>query len=109
MAEWICGISECENSFETIEEILRHQIKDHAHNSCRVCGEKIPDGIFAIRHVIGEHGRREYVLAYGATSSDIRYREYVKRLVESEIDIETTYELLMSERDGEIEEFLKDD
>ena len=59
--------------------------------------------------MIGKHGRREYVLAYGATSNDIRYREYVKRLVESEIDIETTYELLMSERDGEIEEFLKDD
>tara|TARA_B110000014_G_scaffold222192_1_gene179213 strand:- start:348 stop:677 length:330 start_codon:yes stop_codon:yes gene_type:complete len=109
VAGWICGISKCESHFETIEEILRHQIKDHSHNSCRVCGEKIPDGIFAIQHVIGKHGRREYVLAYGATSNDIRYREYVKRLVESEIDIETTYELLMSERDGEIEEFLKDD
>ena len=109
MAEWVCGISECEKRFGTIGGLLRHQIKDHPYESCKVCGEKIPDGIFSIQHVLGTHGRREYVLAYNATSNDIRYREKIKKLVDMEIDVDATYELLMSERDEEIQKLLEED
>jgi len=108
MAEWICGIAECEIHFGTIEGLLRHQIKEHPHVSCKVCGEEIPDGIFAIHHVIGVHRRVKYMLAYGANSNDIRYREHIKKLAELEIDIDAIYESLMGEWEEEIDGLLKD-
>ncbi len=101
MTDWECGISGCENQFKNASELLRHQMTDHDSIHCGICGEEMVDGIFSIKHVFEKHRRREYVNFYDATPRDIRYREYIKKIFESEINIEETYKKLLVEIEEE--------
>ena len=87
MTPWACGISQCGRHFETAEALIRHQANDHPRCQCKVCGEMHPAGFLAIKHAFDQHTRAEYVRAYDADSDDIRLRERVKELIESEVDV----------------------
>lgn len=87
MSPWVCGITGCGDTFDTVETLIRHQATHHDGCECRVCGEHLPDGFIAIHHAFDEHTRAEYVRAYGADSDDIRLRERVKEAVEERVDV----------------------
>ena len=87
MSAWSCGILGCGEPFESVEDLLDHQVSDHGQCTCEVCGETHPEGFLAIRHAFSEHTRAEYVRAYDASSDDIRLRERVKELVETQVDV----------------------
>lgn len=89
MSDWACGILECGRSFESVEDLLSHQVSDHGQCTCEVCGESHPEGFLAIRHAFSEHTRAEYVRAYDASSDDIRAREHVMELIEGLVDVES--------------------
>ena len=89
MSAWSCGILGCGEHFESVEDLIDHQVGDHGQCTCAVCGESHPEGFLAIRHAFSEHTRAEYVRAYDADSDDIRLRERVKELIEEQVDVET--------------------
>lgn len=97
MTPWACGIEGCGEFFDTAEDLIRHQITDHASCECAVCGEQLPAGYVAIRHTFDEHTRADYVRAYDADSDDIRHREQVKELVERELDVDGLLDSLAAE------------
>ena len=94
MALWECGIDDCEARFETAEDAIVHQTRDHQRHECRVCGAIVPEGYFAIRHAFDEHTRAEFVRAYDADSDDVRHRERLKRDIELEADLQRVVERL---------------
>ena len=97
MSRWKCGIEGCDARFESAEDAVVHQTRDHERHECEVCGTSIPEGYFAIRHAFDEHTRAEYVRAYDAGAAEVRRREEVKRAIEAEIDLQR----VMAELDGE--------
>ena len=97
MSRWKCGIEGCDARFESAEDAVVHQTRDHERHECKVCGTPIPEGYFAIRHAFDEHTRAEYVRAYDADASEVRRREAVKREIEAEIDLRR----VVAELDGE--------
>ena len=89
MSAWSCGILGCGERFDSVEDLIDHQVSDHGQCTCEVCGESHPEGFLAIRHAFSEHTRAEYVRAYDADSDDIRLRERVKELIEEQVDVES--------------------
>ena len=87
MSHWVCAIRGCERSFEDAESLIAHQVDDHEYHECRVCGEIVPEGFFAIRHVFGEHTRAEFVRRYDGDSDAIRWRESIKDKIEGSVDV----------------------
>jgi len=87
MAPWACGIVGCGGTFDDPQALIRHQAGDHPPCECQVCGETVPAGYLAIRHVFAEHSRAEYVRAYDADADAIREREALLDLVEHEVDV----------------------
>lgn len=85
--EWGCGIGSCSYSAETVLDLVTHQARDHTAHTCKVCNKVVPDGFAAIYHAFEEHGRAEYVRAYGASAEEVRQREAVKAMVEDRIDV----------------------
>lgn len=84
---WACAIGDCEAQFEDIEALVVHQTTRHEHVSCKICGEELPDGFPALRHVTTVHTRAEYVRAYGATADDVRIREELVDYIEATADL----------------------
>lgn len=87
MSPWVCGIGGCAHRTDAAAGLIRHQASDHPQTECAVCGETVPAGFFAIRHVVREHKRAEYVRAYDANSDDIRVREQLVEDIESAMDV----------------------
>ncbi|MFW5965224.1 MAG: DUF7565 family protein [Halodesulfurarchaeum sp.] len=88
MADWLCAIEGCLSEFQDLRSLLAHQAEAHGAHECRVCGETVPAGYFAIRHAFEEHTRAEYVRHYDANADEIRWRERIKAEVDDRIDIE---------------------
>lgn len=86
MKPWGCGIDGCGATFDGVEDLLTHQVTDHSPIECKVCGELVPDGFYAIRHVFGEHTRAKYVRHYDGDADAIRYRENLIEEVEDRVD-----------------------
>lgn len=86
MSRWVCAIEGCLAAFENVESVLAHQRDDHQGHTCRVCGEPVSAGFFAIKHAFEEHTRAEYVRHYDADSDDIRWREQITESVEESLD-----------------------
>lgn len=87
MSHWGCAIGGCERVFEDVESLLAHQMVEHDSHECRVCGETVPSGFFAIQHVFDQHNRAEYVRHYDADADAIRWRENIKDAVEARVDL----------------------
>lgn len=85
---WTCAIDGCEQEFGTVEDLLLHQARDHDDVTCDICGASMPDGYPALRHVIKDHTRAEYVRTYGPSGDEIRIRERITEYVEAEADLE---------------------
>lgn len=99
MPGWECGIGTCGQTFADLESLLAHQVGDHEHIECSVCGTVVPDGYFAIHHAVEEHTRAEYARYYDADSDDIRLRETLKEDVEELVDVAELRERLEEEPD----------
>lgn len=91
---WACGIDDCGEVFEEVEDAIIHQTSEHQRRECEVCGVVVPDGYLALRHAFNEHTRAEYVRAYDADSDDVREREEVKQRVEATADLQQVVERL---------------
>ena len=39
---WACGILGCGEGFESVEDLLDHQVSEHGRCTCAVCGESHP-------------------------------------------------------------------
>ncbi len=89
MSRWVCAIEGCLADFEDVESVLSHQRDDHEGHTCRVCGESVSAGFFAIKHAFTEHTRAEYVRHYDADSDAIRWREKITESVEDTLDTES--------------------
>lgn len=85
---WSCGIEGCDRSSDDVADLVVHQTRDHHPVSCRVCGLTLPDGYPALRHVLSEHSRAEYVRAYDATAEAVRVREAVAGYLDGVLDLE---------------------
>jgi hypothetical protein len=94
MKGWECGIGDCGETYESVEDTILHQTNEHERHECKVCGTIVPDGYLAIRHAFEEHTRAEYVRAYGATSEEVREREEVKAEIEAVADLQAIAEQL---------------
>ncbi|MFB6069787.1 MAG: hypothetical protein ABEJ76_02080 [Halanaeroarchaeum sp.] len=88
MTSWACAIGGCEASYDDLEALLAHQVSGHESHECRVCGDVVPAGFFAIQHAFDEHSRADYVRHYDADSDAIRVRENLKAEIESAIDVD---------------------
>ncbi len=84
---WECGIDGCGEVFEDAESAVVHQVNEHERHECSVCGTLVPDGYVAIRHVLTDHSRAEYVRAYGASAEDVRLREELLEEIETNVDV----------------------
>ena len=88
MMPWTCAIAgDRPHEFDRAEDLLVHQATEHDRVECAVCGALVPDGYFALRHMLVEHSREEYRSAYGLTSEELRQREEIMRRVEDEADL----------------------
>jgi hypothetical protein len=87
MARWACGIEGDDETFERVEDLVVHQASDHDRVECAVCGALVPDGYFAIRHVLEDHSRQAYVREFGASPEEARRREDIKETVEDEANL----------------------
>lgn len=85
---WECAIEGCGHRTDAADELLVHQATGHRPVRCEICGTRIPDGYFAIRHVFEEHTRAKYIRAYGAEAEEIKRRERVRAAIEGEVDLE---------------------
>lgn len=83
---WACAIAACEERFDDVEDLLVHQADEHDPIACAVCDTSLPDGMPAIRHMMDEHGRADYVRSYGATPTDIRRREELLEYLTETVD-----------------------
>jgi predicted nucleic acid-binding Zn-ribbon protein len=97
MSLWQCTIRGCGEEFPDAESVLVHQATAHDPHRCRICAAEFPEGYFAIRHVLDEHGRAEYVRAYDADAGDIREREAVRDTVENAVDVDGVRDRLAEE------------
>lgn len=88
MVSWACGIAGCGGTFDDPEALIRHQTVNHPACECRVCGETVPAGYLAIRHVFENHTRAEFVRAYDADSDAIRVRENLLDAIEDAVDVQ---------------------
>lgn len=86
MSPWSCEIEDCGAAFDSVDELLTHQVVDHPPIECEVCGARVHDGFFAIRHVFAEHTRAKYVRYYDGDADAIRYRETLLEHVEDRVD-----------------------
>lgn len=86
MGAWSCGIEECGATFDGVQDLLEHQLTAHPAIECEICGETVPDGFYAIRHVFSEHSRAKYVRYYDGDADAIRYRETLIEDVEDRVD-----------------------
>ena len=77
MERWACAIEGCLREFSDVESVLAHQRDDHEDHTCRICGEDVNAGFFAIRHAFEEHTRAEYVRHYDGDADEIRWREQI--------------------------------
>ena len=77
MSRWLCAIDGCLSDFEDVESVLSHQRDDHEGHECRICGEDVAAGFFAIKHALEEHTRAEYVRHYEGDADAIRWRERI--------------------------------
>lgn len=84
---WACALDACDEGFEDIEDLLVHQARDHDPIVCEICGESMPDGYPALRHIMIDHTRAEYVRAYGASGDQIRIREEIIEYIEANADL----------------------
>ncbi|MEF8841523.1 MAG: hypothetical protein V5A62_07830 [Haloarculaceae archaeon] len=91
---WECAIEGCGHRMGAADELLVHQATDHDPVRCEVCGTRVPDGYFAIRHVFDEHSRAQYVRAYGAEPEGIKHRQAVREEIEANADLEAVVERL---------------
>jgi hypothetical protein len=91
---WECAIDACGHRTESAEALLVHQVTDHERVRCGVCGTRLPDGYFAIRHLFSEHTRTEYLRAYDGDREDVKHREAVLSAVEAEADVPSVLERL---------------
>lgn len=91
---WGCGIGDCRELFDTVEDLVVHQVNEHDRHECAVCGTVVPDGYVAIKHAYEEHTRAEYVRAYGASAEEVRKREQVKERIEAAVDLDELSERL---------------
>jgi hypothetical protein len=94
MSGWDCAIDGCGRVFDGVEETIFHQVSEHERHECAVCGAVVPAGYFAIRHVLGEHSRAEYVRHYDADSDAIRAREDLLAAVNEQVDVAALRERL---------------
>lgn len=99
MNRWRCGIKSCTESFVAVEDLIIHQATDHRKSECEVCGDPIPAGFLAIRHVFNEHNRAEFVRAYDADSDDIRQRENLIEAIENQTDVNALLNRIDKETD----------
>jgi hypothetical protein len=91
---WECAIEGCGHRADAAEELLVHQATEHEPVRCEVCGVRVPDGYFAIRHAFEAHSRAEYVRAYGVEAEGIKHRRAVREEVEAAVDVEALVERL---------------
>ena len=89
---WECAIEACGHRSDAADELLVHQATDHDPVRCEVCGTRVPDGYFAIRHVFDEHTRTQYVRTYDADAEAIKDRESIREALEAEADLEAVVE-----------------
>ncbi|MFB6119876.1 MAG: hypothetical protein ABEJ68_02020 [Halobacteriaceae archaeon] len=94
MPGWECAIEGCGRTFGGVEDLLFHQVRSHQRHDCRICDAAVPEGYFAIRHVLGNHSRAEYVRHYDADSDDIRVREDLISTIEDRVDVPAIRERL---------------
>lgn len=94
---WTCAFLGCQADFEAVEDLLIHQARDHDGVTCKVCGERMPDGYPALRHMISDHTRAEYVRAYGASADEIRVREEITEYIAASADLETVAQRLKTD------------
>jgi hypothetical protein len=94
MPGWECGIGGCGRTFGDPEAALVHQVTEHEHHECRVCGAVVPEGFFAIKHAFEEHTRTDFLRHYDGSADDIRDRERVKSDIEERVDVERLRERL---------------
>jgi hypothetical protein len=97
MPSWQCAIAGCGAKFDDAEATIVHQATAHDHHTCKICDATVPEGYFAIRHALDEHGRAEYVRAYDASADDIRERESVKAEIEATVDVDRVVERVEEE------------
>lgn len=90
---WECAIGGCGRREGAVEDLLVHQATDHERVPCEICDSIVPDGYFAIRHVL-DHGRAEYLRAYDAAPAAVRYREEVRGEVEAAADLQAVLDQL---------------
>jgi hypothetical protein len=91
---WECAIEGCGHRADAADELLVHQATDHEPVRCEICGTRVPDGYFAIRHVFDEHSRAQYIRAYDGDTEEIKRREAVREEVEGAVDLEAVVERL---------------
>jgi hypothetical protein len=91
---WECAIEGCGHRTDAADELLVHQATDHEPVRCEICGTRVPDGYFSIRHVFDEHSRAQYVRTYDADSEGIKHRRAVREEVEAAVDLEAVVERL---------------
>lgn len=84
MSRWVCAIEGCLSPYDDVESLLSHQRDDHEQHTCRVCGETVSAGFFAIKHAFEEHTRAEYVRHYEGDADAIRWREQILESVEDD-------------------------
>ena len=87
MSDWLCAIRGCLTAFDDVESLIAHQVDDHEYHECRVCGEIVPEGFFALKHAFDNHTRAEYVRHYDGDSDAVRWRETIKDTVEGSVDL----------------------
>ncbi len=100
MSDWLCAIRGCMATFEDAESLVAHQVDDHEHHECQVCGEIVPEGFFAIEHVFENHSRAEFVRHYEADADAIRWRESIKDTVEGTVDVSAMEKRIFSDGDA---------
>ena len=89
MSRWVCALEGCLEPFDDVNSLLSHQRDDHDGHTCRVCGETVSAGFFAIKHVFEEHTRAEYVRHYEGDADAIRWRERILESVEETLGSES--------------------
>jgi len=98
MLGWECAIVGCGSTFDSVEALLAHQVTDHETHDCEVCDDTVPEGYFAIKHVLEDHTRAEYVRFYDGDAAAIREREEVLEAVGDALDPGVLEDLLSDER-----------
>ena len=88
MASWTCAIAGDDDTFDRVEDLLVHQTTEHDRIECAVCGSLVPDGYFAIRHVLEDHSREAYRRAYDIDDEQLERRVALRERIESAADMQ---------------------